>query len=141
MKLDSEFDPVLEFHSEGYQPRGRHEYLVLASWGDKGYIAKAKVSPYEETEVFQECRIPLPELEALKRHLAGIAIPLGHSLSAFDGGSGMIRIYHPQAGLIDFVFQNTEQPEWQPLLDFIDKVSERLIPEETFWPRGFDAAL
>ena len=39
-------------------------------------------------------RIPLEELEALEKTLKAISIPLGSSVGAFDGGSGLIRVYH-----------------------------------------------
>ncbi|MET0224149.1 MAG: hypothetical protein ABW346_07210 [Terrimicrobium sp.] len=68
------------------------------------------------------------ELEALEKTLKAISIPLGSSVGAFHGGSGLIRIYHGREGWIDFFYRNIEQPQWDPLLAFIHETTERFLP-------------
>ena len=77
---------------------------------------------------FRECGFPLEELEALEKTLKAISIPLGSSVGAFDGGSGLIRIYHGREGWIDFFYRNIEQPQWNPLWAFIQQTTERFLP-------------
>jgi hypothetical protein len=60
-------------------------------------------------------------LEALEK------ISLRSSVGAFDGGSGLIRIYHGREGWIDFFYRNIEQPQWDPLLAFIHETTERFV--------------
>jgi hypothetical protein len=67
-------------------------------------------------------------LEALEKILKAISIPLGSSVGAFDGRSGLIRIYHGREGWIDFFYRNIEQPQWDPLLAFIHETTERFPP-------------
>ena len=101
-------------------------YFGLARWGDAGercgYVA---IQDYGE---FRECEIPLEELKALEKPLKAISIPLGSSVCALDGGSGLIRIYHGHEGWIDFFYRNIEQPQWDPLLAFIHETTERFVP-------------
>ena len=70
------------------------------------------------------------------------SIPLGSSLGAFDGAEGLIRVYHVGQGWIDFFFRNTEQPQWEPLLEFIRQTAERYLPSPpaTAWPDLFGDA-
>ena len=51
---------------------------------------------------FRECELPLEEIEEPEKTLKAISIPLGSSVGAPDGGSGLIRIYHGHEGWIDF---------------------------------------
>ena len=48
-------------------------------------------------------------MEALEKTLEAISIPLGSSVGAFHGGSGLIRIYHGREGWIDFFYRNIER--------------------------------
>ena len=91
---------------------------------------------------FRECELPLEELEALEKTLKAISIPLGSSVCALDGGSGLIRIYQGGQGWIDFFFRDTEQPQWEPLLEFIRQTAERFLPSPptTAWPDLFGDA-
>jgi hypothetical protein len=77
---------------------------------------------------FRECEFPLEELEELERTLKAISIPLGSSVGAPDGGSGLIRIYHGHEGWIDFFYRSIDQPQWDPLLAFIHETTERFLP-------------
>jgi hypothetical protein len=45
-------------------------------------------------------------------------------------------VYHGGQGWIDFFFRNTEQPQWEPLLEFIRQTAERYLPSPpaTPWP-------
>jgi hypothetical protein len=47
---------------------------------------------------FRKCEFPLKDLEALEKTLKEISIPLGSSVGASHGGSGLIRIYHGREG-------------------------------------------
>jgi hypothetical protein len=67
-------------------------------------------------------------LEALEKTLEAISIPLGSSVGAFDGGSGLIRVYHGREGWIDFFYSNIEQPQWNPPWAFIQQTTERFLP-------------
>ena len=64
-------------------------------------------------------------MEALEKTLKAISIPLGSSVGALHGGSGLIRVYHGCEGWIDFFYRNIEQPQWDPLLAFIHGTTER----------------
>ena len=77
---------------------------------------------------FGKCEFPLEELEALEKTLKAISIPLGSSVGAFDGGSGLIRVYHGREGWTDFFYSNIEQPQWNPLWAFIHETTERFLP-------------
>jgi hypothetical protein len=90
---------------------------------------------------FRECEFPLEELEALEKTLKEILIPLGSSVGASHGGSGLIRIYHGREGWIDFFYRNVEQPQWDPLLAFIHETTERFLPSPSSEMEGnfFDA--
>ena len=85
---------------------------------------------------FRECEFPLEELEALEKTLKAISIPLGSSVCALDGVSGLIRIYHGHEGWIDFFYRNIEQPQWDPLLAFIHETTERFLPSPTSEMQG-----
>jgi hypothetical protein len=50
---------------------------------------------------FRECEFPLEDLETPENTLKAISILLGSSVGAFDGGSGLIRIYHGREGWIE----------------------------------------
>jgi hypothetical protein len=81
-------------------------------------------------------------LEALEKTLKAISIPLGSSVGAFDGGSGLIRVYHGREGWIDFFHRNIEQPQWDPLLAFIQQTTERFLPSAPSEMQGtFDDSL
>jgi hypothetical protein len=80
--------------------------------------------------------LPLEELEALEKSLTAISIPLGSSVCALDGVSGLIRIYHGHEGWIDFFCRNIEQPQWDPLLAFIHETTERFLPSPTSEMQG-----
>ena len=45
-------------------------------------------------------------------------------------------------GWIDFFYRNIEQPEWEPLLEFIRQTAERYLPSSpaTAWPDLFGDA-
>jgi hypothetical protein len=73
-------------------------------------------------------RIPARGVGGLEKTLKAISIPLGSSVGAFDGGSGLIRIYHGREGWIDFFYCNIEQPQWNPLWAFIQQTTERFLP-------------
>lgn len=128
-KLDPQFEPILESHSVGTMPRGNRSYFVLAKWGDAGYMASARRCVSTEAEVMQENYISLDELQWHREKLHDISIPLRHSVGAFAGSSGTIRVYHSRSGGIDFHFKNTEQLEWQPLLNFILDLRKSLVPD------------
>jgi hypothetical protein len=66
-------------------------------------------------------------LEALEKILKAISIPLGSSIGASHGGSGLIRIYHGREGWIDFFYRNIQQPQWDPLFRF-HRRNDRPIP-------------
>ena len=88
-----------------------------------GYVATQTAS-----KGFRECTFPLEELWALEKVIGAISIPMGSSCCAFDGAEGLIRVYHCGSGWIDFYYGNIEQPQWDPLLDFINEVTERFVP-------------
>jgi hypothetical protein len=67
---------------------------------------------------------------APEKTLKAISIPLGSSVGAFDGGSGLIRIYHGGQGWIDFFFRDTEQPQWERN----EKISTDFQPRNYFLP-------
>jgi hypothetical protein len=64
----------------------------------------------------------------LQKTLKAISIPLGSNVAGFDGGSGLIRIYHGREGWIDFFYSNIEQSQWNPLLTFIHETTEPFLP-------------
>jgi hypothetical protein len=102
-------------------------YFGLARWGHAGDRCGYLATQDFHGE-FRECEFPLEELETLEKTLKAISIPLGSSLGAFDGAEGLIRVYHGGQGWIDFFFRNTEQPQWEPLLEFIRQTAERYLP-------------
>jgi hypothetical protein len=81
----------------------------MARWGYAGDRC-GYVATQDFHGEFRECEFPLEELEALEKILKAISIPLGSSVGAFDGGSGLIRIYHGCEGWIDFFYRSIEQP-------------------------------
>ena len=115
------FDPVLEWYTPP-SDFSHGTYFGLARCGDAGDRCGYLASEFRESE------FPLEELEALEKTLQAISIPLGSSVGAFDGGSGLIRIYHGREGWIDLFYRNIEQPQWDPLLTFIHETTERLLP-------------
>jgi hypothetical protein len=90
------FDPVLEWYTPP-SDFSHGTYFGLARWGNArdrcGYLA---IQDFHGE--FRECEFPLEELETLEKTLKAISIPLGSSVGAFDGGSGLIRIYHGREG-------------------------------------------
>ena len=128
------FDPVLEWYTPP-SDFSHGTYFGLARWGDAdercGYVA---IQDFHGE--FRECEFPLEELEALEKTLKAISIPLGSSVCALDGVSGLIRIYHGHEGWIDFFYRNIEQPQWDPLLAFIHETTERFLPFPTSEMQG-----
>ena len=52
---------------------------------------------------FGKCEFPLEEVGGVsQKTLKAISIPQGSSVGTFDGGSGLIRVYHGREGWIDF---------------------------------------
>jgi hypothetical protein len=78
---------------------------------------------------------------ALEKTLKAISIPLSSSVGAFDGGSGLIRIYHGREGWIDFFYRNIEQPQWDPLLAFIHETTERSCRPRRLRCRGTSSTI
>ena len=119
------FEPVLEW----YTPPSDFSRAATSAWrardsGDRrGY--RAMKDFHGE---FRECEFPFEELETLEKTLKAISIPLGSSVGALHGGSGLIRVYHGREGWIDFFYRNIEQPQWDPLLTFIRETTERFLP-------------
>jgi hypothetical protein len=128
------FDPVLEWYTPP-SDFSHGTYFGLARWGDAdercGYVATQDFHGE-----FREREFPLEEPEALEKSLKAISIPLGSSVCALDGGSGLIRIYHGHEGWIDFFYRNIEQPQWDPLLAFIHETTERFVPAGLKHSRG-----
>jgi hypothetical protein len=134
------FDPVLEWYTPP-SDFSHGTYFGLARWGNArdrcGYLATQDFHGE-----FRECEFPLEELEALEKTLKAISIPLGLSVGAFDGGSGLIRVYHGREGWIDFFYSNIEQPQWNPLWAFIQQTTERFLPSAPSEMQGnFDDSL
>ena len=84
--------------------------------------------PHRSAHIPARQEFPIEELFALKQILGRISIPLGSSLGAFDGFEGLIRVYHVD-GWLDFFWRNIEQPQWDPLLEFIRDVRARFLPD------------
>ena len=99
----------------------------MARWGYAGDRC-GYVATQDFHGEFRECEFPIEELEALEKILKAVPIPLGSSVGPFDGGSGLIRIYRGCEGWIDFFYRSIEQPQWDPLLEFIRQTSERFFP-------------
>jgi hypothetical protein len=124
------FAPVIEQCTEAYWrqllPYPGY-YFGLGSWDSqerrRGYIATL-----DSHEGFRECEFAIEELWALQKTLKAISIPLGSSVGVFDGGSGLIRVYHGREGWIDFFYSNIEQPQWNPLWAFIQQTTEQFLP-------------
>ena len=120
------FEPVLEWYTPP-SDFSHGTYFGLARTGDAvgrcGYLA---IQDFHGE--FRECEFPLEELETLEKTLKAISIPLGASVGALHGGSGLIRIYHGREGWIDLFYRNIEQPQWDPLLAFIRETTERFLP-------------
>jgi len=134
------FDPVLEWYTPP-SDFSHGTYFGLARWGHAGDRCGYLATQDFHGE-FRECEFPLEELETLEKTLKAISIPLGSSLGSFDGAEGLIRVYHGGQGWIDFFFRNTEQPQWEPLLEFIRQTAERYLPSPpaTAWPDLFGDA-
>jgi hypothetical protein len=103
-------------------------YFGLGRWESResrcGYVAI-----YEFHTGFKEREFPIEELESLRKRLYAITIPLGARVAAFDGFEGLIRVYPPCEGWIDFFWRNIEQPQWEPLLAFIRETRQRFLPD------------
>ncbi len=108
------FDSVLEW----YTPPSDFATAPISAWDAGGTPRKGYVSTQDFHEGFREREFPIEELWALEKTLKVISIPLGSSVGAFHGGSGLTRIYHVREGWIDFFYRNIEQPQWNPLLEF-----------------------
>ena len=128
------FDPVLEWYTPP-SDFSHGTYFGLARWGDAGERC-GYVATQDFHGEFRECEFPLEELESLEKTLKTISIPLGSSVCALDGACGLIRIYHGHEGWIDFFYRNIEQPQWDPLLAFIDETTERFLPSPTSEMQG-----
>jgi hypothetical protein len=74
------------------------------------------------------------KLAALEKTLKAISIPVGSSVGGFDGGSGLIRVYHGREGWIDFFYSNIGRPQWNPLWAFIQQTTERFLPSDRLYP-------
>jgi hypothetical protein len=85
-------------------------------------------------ETFQESEVTAEALTEYQERLAMVAVPLGRRVSAFDGESGLIRVYHGPSAGIDFHFENTMQPGWRELLAFIKELEESLFQREEAHP-------
>ena len=109
----------------GIRPRATSATAPTSAWHAGGTPIVATQDFHGE---FRECEFTLEELEALEKTLKAISIPLGSSVCALDGGSGLIRVYHGHEGWIDFFYRNIEQPQWDPLLAFIHETTERFPP-------------
>ena len=91
--------------------------------------AAADIAIQEFHSGFRECEFAIEELWALQKRLDGISIQLGARVAAFDGFEGLIRVYHPCEGWVDFFWRNIQQPQWDPLLQFIREVRQRFLPD------------
>ena len=134
------FDPILEWYT--FPSDFSHgTYFGLARTGDAGDRCGYLATQDFHGE-FRECEFPLEELEALEKTLNAISIPLGSSVGAFDGGSGLIRIYHGREGWIDFFIETPSSRSENPLLEFIRQTAERYLPSPpaTAWPDLFGDA-
>ena len=117
------FEPVLEWYTPP-DDFSHGTYFGLARTGDAGGRCGYLATQDFHGE-FRECEFPLKELE---KTLKAISIPLGSSVGALHGGSGLMRIYHGREGWIDFFYRNIEQPQWNPLFAFIRETTERFLP-------------
>ena len=75
----------------------------------------------------KESIFPVSELETLKSEIRSVSIQLFSRRSAVDGGEKLIRVYHSN-GYIDIRQETIEQPQWQQLDDFINRIIKRFFP-------------
>src|SRR5258705_11249994 len=119
----------------GIRPRATSAMAPTSAWRAAGTraIDAATLPPRTSTVNFENANSRSRSWRRLRRPNA-ISIPLGSSVGAFDGGSGLIRIYHGREGWIDFSYRNIEQPQWVPLLAFIHETTERFLPAPAEMP-------